>query len=414
MKQKVVVIGHGYTSRLGVIRALGRAGYEVIVVVMTGYNKNGTLNTTKPIDCYSKYVSEVHYCYSDREQLITLLLEKCADPNQKVVLFTDSDFSEAAVDFYQDRLREHFYFPNINNEPGAVVVWMDKVKQKQAAKALGLDVAEGWVIEVKNRQYTIPREIRYPCFPKPLATIVGGKSGLRRCNNEGELRSVIAILTAKKPDINILVEDFKKIDTEHALMGFTDGKEVIIPGIIKTTSLANGGHFGVAKQGKILPVKGYEDLVEKFKQFVLKTGFYGIFDIDFYESEGRYYFCEMNFRYGGSGYAYTAMGVNLPVMLVRTLLGQKIEGMQQEVKSMAVFVNERMCFDDWYGTYISCRELREMLRTNDISFVNDDDDPEPQRMFMKELRNPKTNLKRIAKIILRRKNNESNTDERTT
>ena len=139
---------------------------------------------------------------------------------------------------------------------------------------------------VKNGQYNIPGEIRYPCFPKPLATIVGGKNGLRRCDNENELREVILLLTKKKSDISILVEEFKKIDTEHALIGFTDGEKVIIPGIIKTTSLANGGHFGVAKQGKILPVEGYKDLVEKFKQFVLRTGFYGIFDIDFYESEG--------------------------------------------------------------------------------------------------------------------------------
>jgi len=396
MKQKVVVIGHGYTSRLGVIRALGRAGCEVIVVVMTGYNKDGTLNTTKPIDCYSKYVSEVYYCFSDREQLITLLLKKCTDPNQKVVLFADSDFSEAAVDLNQERLREHFYFPNIHNETGAVVAWMDKVKQKQTAKALGLDVAEGWVIEVKNGQYTIPKEIRYPCFPKPLATIVGGKNGLRRCDNEGELCSVIAILTAKKPDINILVEEFKKIDTEHALMGFTDGKEVIIPGIIKTTSLANGGHFGVAKQGKILPVKGYENLVEKFKQFVLKTGFYGIFDIDFYESEGRYYFCEMNFRYGGSGYAYTAMGVNLPEMIVRSFSGESIDGMQQEITKEAVFVNERMLRDDWYGNYITTKEFRTILHSADISFVNDDEDALPQKVFYKDVANP---FKRIKRII---------------
>ena len=75
MKQKVVVIGHGYTSRLGVIRALGREGYEVTVIVMTGYNRDGkTLNTKKPIDCYSKYVSRVLYCPSDREKLIQLLL----------------------------------------------------------------------------------------------------------------------------------------------------------------------------------------------------------------------------------------------------------------------------------------------------------------------------------------------------
>lgn len=403
MKQKVVVIGHGYTSRLGVIRALGRAGYEVIVVVMTGYNKDGTLNTTKPIDCYSKYVSEVYYCFSDRGQLITLLLEKCTDPDQKVVLFADSDFSEAAIDLNQERLRAHFYFPNINNETGAVVAWMDKVKQKQTAKALGLGVAEGWVIEVKNGQYTIPKELRYPCFPKPLATIVGGKNGLRRCDNENELRSVITKLTASKPNINILVEEFKKIDTEHALMGFTDGKEVIIPGIIKTTSLANGGHFGVAKQGKILPVNGYEDLVEKFKQFVLKTGFYGIFDIDFYESEGRYYFCEMNFRYGGSGYAYTAMGVNLPEMFVRSLAGQSIDGMQQQIQSEAVFINERMCKDDWLGNYISTREFRTLLRTTDISFVKDEEDKEPQRVFNKSIEDPLLRLKLWVKRVVGRK-----------
>jgi len=400
MKQKVVVIGHGYTSRLGVIRALGRAGYEVIVVVMTGNNKDGTLNTIKPIDCYSKYVSDVYYCFSDREQLITLLLEKCADPNQKVVLFADSDFSEAAVDLNQERLRKHFYFPNIHNETGAVVAWMNKVKQKLAAKALGLDVAEGWVIEVKNGQYTIPKELRYSCFPKPLATIVGGKNGLRRCDNENELRGVIAKLTASKPNINILVEEFKKIDTEHALMGFSDGKEVIIPGIIKTTSLANGGHFGVAKQGKILPVKGYEDLVQKFRQFVLKTGFYGIFDIDFYESEERYYFCEMNFRYGGSGYAYTAMGVNLPEMMARSFWGESIDGMQKEITKEAVFVNERMLRDDWYGNYITTKEFSTMLRTADISFVNDDEDKEPQKVFYKEVNNPVKRMKRLIRRVM--------------
>ena len=138
MKQKVVVIGHGYTSRLGVIRALGRAGYEVVVIVMTGYKQDGkTFDTTKPIDCYSKYVSEVHYCFSDREQLITLLLEKCTDPNQKVVLFADSDFSEAAVDENQDRLSDHFLFPHINHQTGAVVAWMDKERQKETARKVG-------------------------------------------------------------------------------------------------------------------------------------------------------------------------------------------------------------------------------------------------------------------------------------
>ena len=398
MKQKVVVIGHGYTSRLGVIRALGRAGYEVIVVVMTGYNKDGSLNTIKPIDCYSKYVNGILYCPSDREKLISLLLEECVDADQKVVIFADSDFSEATVDLNQERLKEHFLFPHINHTPGAVVEWMSKLKQKETALRLGLNVAEGWVIEVKAGQYVIPTDLHYPCFPKPLATIVGGKSGLRRCNNEDQLREVISLLIKRKPNISILVEEFKDIDAEHALMGFSDGKEVIIPGVIKTTSLANGGHFGVAKQGKIMPVIGYEELVEKFKQFVLKTGFVGIFDIDFYESAGKYYFCEMNFRYGGSGYVYTAMGVNLPDMMARTFVGESIERMQKEITKEAVFVNERMLHDDWYGNYITTREFRTMLCTADISFVNDDEDKEPQKVYYKDVNNP---MKRIKRFIRR-------------
>ena len=402
MKQKVVVIGHGYTSRLGVIRALGKAGYEVVVVVMTGYNKDGTLNTTKPIDCYSKYVSEVHYCFSDKEILITLLLEKCTDPNQKVVLFTDSDFSEAAVDENQERLRDHFLFPHINHQTGAVVAWMDKVRQKETARSVGLNVAEGWIIDVTNGEYTIPAEIKYPCFPKPLATIVGGKGGLRKCNTKEDLKSVVASLIQKKPTISILVEEYKEIETEHALLGFTDGKEVDIPGIIQTMSLANGGHFGVAKQGKIMPTTGFEDLVERFKQFVLQTEFVGIFDIDFYKSEGRYYFCEMNFRYGGSGYAYTAMGVNLPDMLIRTLTGKSIEGMQRQITKEAVFINERMCKDDWMGNYITTKEFLQLIRTADVSFVNDTEDPQPQKVFNKSLRDPVMNVKRVIRKILKR------------
>ena len=401
MKQKVVVIGHGYTSRLGVIRALGRSGYEVVVIVMTGYKRDGkTLDTSKPIDCYSKYVSEVYYCPSDRERLIQLLLDLCKDANQKVVLFTDSDFSEAAVDENHDRLRPFFLFPHINHEQGAVIAWMDKERQKEAAMNVGLNVAYGCVIEVVDGLYSIPEGIKYPCFPKPLATLKGGKRGLKRCDNEEELRGVIAILTEIESTVNILVEEFKQIDVEQALLGFSDGKDVIIPGIIKTTSLANGGHFGVAKQGKILSVTGYEDLVEKFKKFVLKTGFVGIFDIDFYQSEGKYYFCEMNFRYGGSGYAYTALGVNLPVMMVKTLLGKSIADMQKEVKNEAVFVNERMCLDDWYGRYITTSEYWNLIKGADISFVSDNCDKKPQRYYKRQYRIKF--IKRLLKDLLYR------------
>ena len=402
MKQKVVVIGHGYTSRLGVIRALGREGYEVIVIVMTGYKSDGkTLITTKPIDCYSKYVGRVLYCPSDSKKLVQLLLSDCVDLQQKAVIIPDSDFSTAVVDENAERLSKHFLFPHINHKPGEIVAWMDKFRQKELAASIDLNVTKGCRIDIVDGVYSIPKELQYPCFPKPLATLVGGKCGLKRCNNEAELRDVIAIITQTNSTISILVEEFKKIDVEQALLGITDGKEVIIPGVIKTKSLANGGHFGVAKQGEILPVKGYEELVEKFKEFVLKTRFVGIFDIDFYQSEGKFFFCEMNFRYGGSGYAYTAMGVNLPVMLVKTLTGVSVSGIQKKIKEKAIFVNERMCRDDWAEGYISSMRFHRMLRKADISFVSDPNDPNPEKEFKKTLCGFNRNIKRIVKLVIK-------------
>ena len=398
MKQKVVVIGHGYTSRLGVIRALGREGYEVTVIVMTGYNRNGkTLNTKKPIDCYSKYVSRILYCSSDREKLIQLLLTECVDPQQKVVVIPDSDFSTAAVDLDAERLREYFLFPHINHKPGEIVAWMDKIRQKGLATSVGLNVAKGWRIDVSEGKYSIPDDIVYPCFPKPLTTLLGGKRGLKRCNNENELREVVAVLSKSNPTISILVEEFKKIDVEQALLGFSDGREVIIPGIIKTRLLAHGGHFGVAIQGEIQPVTGYEELVERFKAFVLKTGFVGIFDIDFYRSEGKYYFCEMNFRYGGSGYAYTAMGVNLPVIMVKTLTGLSIADMKKNITAKGIFVNERMCREDWNSNYINTKQLKQLIETADISFLYAQEDPKPQRVFYKDINSPIRRVKRAIR-----------------
>ena len=378
-RQKVVIIGHGYTSRLAVIRSVAQIGCEITVIVITGYKRVGkTLNTSKPIDCYSKYVSNVYYCAHKDEDLIQLLLDKCTDLHQKVVIIPDSDFSAAVIDCNQERLKEKFLFPHIRHTQGAVVEWMDKLKQKTLADEVGLNVASSVIINVGNHQFDIPSNIHYPCFTKPLATLVGGKKILKRCNNEKELREVLG-KAGCIADMQVLVEDFKPIDTEYAVLGLSNGQQVIIPGVIQILDLAHGGHFGVACRGKIIPIGGYEELISKFKQFVLKIGYIGVFDIDFYESCGKMYFGELNLRIGGSMYAYTKMGVNLPGMLVKTLIGESIADMQKKISNTATYVNERMLLDDWYGGYVSKDCMLSFLNMSDIKFVYDNDDIGPQK-----------------------------------
>lgn len=381
---RVIIIGHGYTSRLAVIRSVAQIGCDITVIVMTGNKRYcKKLNPRKPIDCYSKYVNRYLFCHiKDEEGLIELLLSQCVDSQQKVVIIPDNDFSAAVIDKNQKRLQEHFLFPNIHHMPGAVVRWMDKVRQKTLACEIGLNVTSFCVINVKDQHYDIPSGITYPCFTKPLATIVGGKRILKQCNNEMELRTILDF-AATLGDMQVLVEDFKIIDTEYAVLGFSDGKNVVIPGIIQILNLAHGGHFGVASRGKVMPIIGFEDIVLKFKEYINQIGFVGLFDIDFYLSDGTFYFGELNLRVGGSLYAVTKMGVNLPGMLVKSLYGEKIDGMSKEISSTATYVNERMLLDDWTFRYISTKEYKGIMNSAKISFVDDEDDKSPFRHYQR-------------------------------
>jgi predicted ATP-grasp superfamily ATP-dependent carboligase len=291
MKQKVVIIGHSYSSHLGIIRSVAQMGCEITVIVMTGSKRDGrSIIDKKPIDCYSKYVSRILYCNrKDQDALIALLTEKCQDLHQKVVLIPDGDDVVSTIDNNKDVLKEHFLYPHVAKEPSSLEYWMDKANQKRLAKGIGLNVADATMIEIEDGLYSLPADIEYPCFPKPLATMNGGKGGMRRCNDNKELASALDdFIIHWNQTGKILVEDYKEITNEYALLGFSNGKDVMIPGIMQLLVISQQ-YQGIALQGRVTSISGFEDVVEKFKQLVKQIGFVGLFDIDFYESGGKLY-----------------------------------------------------------------------------------------------------------------------------
>lgn len=387
MRQKVIIIGHSFSSRLSIIRSVAQIGCEVTVIVMTGSKCDGKiLDKRRPIDCYSKYVNSVYYCHrKDKNGLIRILLDECADEHHKAILIPDSDDTVVIIDNNRDKLSKYFFAPYISNRSGSIEYWMDKTHQKEAARNVGLNVAEGVVIDIQNGLFEIPTLIQYPCYAKPLATLNGGKGGMHRCDNKNEL--VIALneyITTRTPNGKVLAEQYKEIETEYALLGFSDGIDVAIPGIMQLLVVSKKNK-GIALQGKVMPIDGFEEVIEKFKQLVLNIGFVGVFDIDFYKSEDKVYFCEMNLRFGGSGYAVTKMGVNLPVMFVRMCRGEDWREANMRIDNSAIYVNERMLMDDWNNGYITYKEFNYFLNSANIRFISDNNDPAPDRLFTKRV-----------------------------
>ena len=160
MSQNIIILSSNPATRLSLIRAVAEMGCEVLVIVMTTDKEQ-----EKPIDCYSKYVSQYYFCLRiDKDALVSLLLDKCADPHQKVILIPDGDDVVAAIDNNKDRLKEHFLFPHIAKEPSSMEYWMEKTHQKQLAKEIGLNVTNATIVEIKDGQYTIPSDLQYPVF----------------------------------------------------------------------------------------------------------------------------------------------------------------------------------------------------------------------------------------------------------
>jgi predicted ATP-grasp superfamily ATP-dependent carboligase len=389
MKNKVVILGSGFSSRLCLARSLGQLGYEVSLIVVEQIH-------SKPIDCYSKYVKHYYYTQSndDEDKIIKILLENCKDEKQKVILIPTNDLSASVLDKNLHLLEPYFLFPNIHHQQGSITAWMNKEKQKKLAQELDLNVANSINVKIVNRTYEIPKNVNYPCFCKTREYIPGYKYTLRRCDNDEQLRSFLDDLSQKFENLTLMVEDFKIIEKEYAVVGFSDGNEVVIPGVIEIAAMAKGSDKGVALQGKVVPRSSYENLLKKFEAFVRKIGFVGLFDIDFYRSEGLYFFGELNLRIGGSGFAIIKSGINLPEMLVRNLMGKSLEGMKKEITTQSTYTNERICIENWYAGFLTHREFFSIFRCRGISALSCKQDRHPEFIFW---------MKAIKKLFLPRK-----------
>lgn len=394
MTERVVVIGRNYTSRLGMIRAVGMAGYGVTVIKTNG------MPGSKDIDAYSKYVNEYLYAKEpNREELISVILSLRSDQGKTIIIPVD-DYAASVIDDNINILKEDFLFPNVQMQQGEVVRLMDKHIQKELAEKVGLRIAKGWVVNISNHRYSLPTDIQYPVFPKPQISFKGNKRCMRKCDNEHELKVALDEVASQR-DCPILLEQYCEIAKEYALLGFSDGENVYIPAIIQMLLSGSGPHRGVTLQGELSSTSNYTDFVNQLMLFVRSLHFCGLFDVDVYESNGHLYFNELNLRFGASGYAVTHSVINLPLLLIRCLLGEKIELNYCKDVANSIFVNEKVAFEDYNNGYISWSDYTKYINNSDVKFIKSEIDSLPYEKFLAQNFSIKRRLKRLIKQLLK-------------
>lgn len=392
-RKKIVVLGRNYTSILGMVRAMKNKEFEIIVIrCVRNIPSEKSIRVFlkkllfgRSIEANSKYIKKYLYTTElNREELIEKLLTEFSKEKEKVILLPTDDFTASTIDLYQEKLSSKFLYPNIKRQKGEIVKLMNKEFQKELSEKSGLNVAKGYSIRFIDKKYKLPNNIVYPVFTKPQISFKGDKTLMKKCDNEKQLRELLDFV-AQKYDCPILIEQYIDIENEYAVLGCSYDNNIIMPGMIRMLKSGSGSHKGVTLMGEITNFNKdgkYGKLYEELEKFIKTLSFNGLFDIDLYESQGKFYFNELNLRFGASGYAITNSGVNLPRLFVDKLLNRKNkETIELESKK---FINEKVNLEDYEAGYISWKEYKKLNSEADFGFIKSKEDFKPYLRFKRK------------------------------
>lgn len=367
----VIVVGVNYSNSLGVIRSLGEAGYGVRLLT---FNR-----ATKLIAGSSKYVTRsLNVGFHDDDIVKGLNMLRGSD--DRILVMPLYDTCCEIIDRNHNRLSEHFILPRINYHALTLTDLMDKMRQKELARECGLPIAEGNKFSSEDGKINY-KDIAYPCFLKPLlsAEIQGPKSAFAICRDEKELESAVRFAKSKGCE-KVLIEQYLKIQEELSLYGVAGNGQVFLPVCIETIRGGFAQHQGVAAEGLAVSANTIRDVKEKVEKLVKTIELSGLFCVDLIKSNGEIYFSEINLRSGGSGYAATLAGANLPGTLANLEYLGSTSG-PEDIEKPIRFLNERLEFDAYIGGFISERDYKTHLADHTERFVQNDLDPMPWRWF---------------------------------
>ena len=385
-KPTVLVCGRNGSSNLCMARSFGKEGYpvEVLRVFQKKPKALNLMQYQKP-EAHSKYVSAFHSIICDgQNRIIAEKLLQLAKKGEKMLLIPTCDMAASAMDEFMDELREYYWMPNAADTAGQINRLMRKDIQTELARKAGLPVVNSCVIKTNNGIFSIPDSVRYPCFIKPNVSRNSVKSTICRCDDQAQLRQRLAQFS-KSGDIEMLVEDFVDIRQEYGLLGLSTPAGALCPGFFEKEQIGNEDRKGVTMVGHMIPAGSQQELIGGIARFVHTLGFVGLFDVDIIETvDGKWYFVELNLRYGASGFAVTRSGVNLPAMYA----DYRINGIPVDLNRAAEndgkrFVSEKVMMDEYARGFLSLHQIRKLMKQTQIHFIENADDPRPYRHFRK-------------------------------
>ena len=386
-KPLVVVLSRNYSTGLSVVRSLGAAGFTVDLVASSYKAGNAQIVASskyihKWVEVVTKNVKEG----AEDTALLDALLRYSGKNEQKPVLFPTDDYTTSVMDQHRSLLEDIFVMPTIvGGGDNCLTEHMDKAFQAGLARSVGLRIPQQWSVSLQG-EIEIPEDMVYPCFVKPMESVSGYKKEMAKCSSEESLRKHLKKLQDRYADRCVLVQEFLQIDNEIDFSGVCLDQEIIIPAIIKKWNVAKY-ETGVTLAGKIVPAEELGELKDKIVQMLKAFRYVGMFDMELNVVGDKIYFNEVNLRSGGPNFAYFMSGVNLPAIFVKEALGEKHTAEEEKVTQFGKsFLYEKVAWEDYMHGHMTKQELEDRIAAADITLLNNEMDPVPGKLFMKQMR----------------------------
>lgn len=364
MNNRIIVIGNAnHHNTLSIVRCLGEAGINIELMVIGPPNGCATK---------SKYVTKI-WAVTTKEEIVPQLLQTRTEPTSKTIIICCSDESVHQLDLHKDDLQKDFYFFSTEDQ-GQLTRYLDKQEQLILAKLIGFNVPLSKVYDGKG----IFSFDKFPSLLKPLESINGGKK-IKICQNSDEMKKEIESFSKGN---SVQVQQFINREKEFVVVGLSTAEGIIIPAYVEKIRDNKGGTtFSIVRRIERLPSTD----IDKCRQIINRIGYRGLFGIEMIQSNGKYYFIEVNLRNDATCYAISKAGVNLPLAYVKSSIGDDINKLihhpieeiysMVELKDLKFVLKGKVAPHKWIS----------QMRKSQCKYYYNCEDPNPFKFAIREI-----------------------------
>lgn len=322
IKNKIIIWGVDDYNVMGLLRQLGKYDFDIIFMVYQGLRGCATS---------SKYCKR-YVLIPTLDDGLTYLLSNFNNEPYKPIILNSNDLVAEFLDEKRELLSKYFVVPG-TKIPGSLRKFDSKSVMTQVAEEIGFSVPKSK--EVKwNSDIT---DVEFPCLLKPTQQTEGkyNEFKFKICNTRRILENTLRFV---RKESTFILQQYIPKESVALVYGCRtlDGKVHLAGVLEKDRFCDNGdGSHGVLKAEFPDYIKA--DLIEKFME---RVDFYGLFSVEYLVYNKTAYFIEINWRNDGTSHLFYQAGANIPLLWVRSSLGDDVNDVPVRVTTQSFFIDE--------------------------------------------------------------------------